>query len=147
MGKNIVLLSLIILLSFAQATMTSANLVLLAIVSFGVLFSVRAGLVWAFLAGVVLDIIVGKNLGFSSLIFLLTILLLNLYKTKFKAANFFYLLPFTFLSVWFYNLSAGVPFVFLNVVLTTALLFLIWPVIGFLGYQKIKDNLQLPLKL
>lgn len=147
MSKNIVLLSLIVFLSFIQATMTSVNFVLLTVLSFGVLFSVRSGLIWAFLASAVLDIVAGKNLGYSSLIFLVIIFLLNLYKTKFKAANFFYLLPFTLLSVYFYNLLQGEPFVFWDVFFTTASLFLIWPTVKFLGYPKNKDNLQLPFKL
>lgn len=146
--KNVLVSFLLILsLSFIQATVFSFNLVLLTVLSLAVLLTPRLGLFWAFLAGVILDLITGQPLGFSSLIFLALAFLLNLYKTKFKATNFIYLLPFTLFSTWFFNLLKGEPLFFLNVIGTTILLFLVWPLLNLLIGQKDDTNLQLPLKI
>lgn len=147
MKEKILLFLLLVFLSLLQSTLFSFNLVLLMVISYGVLRSPRTGFFWAVLAGVVLDLVVGKTLGFSSLAFLLIIFLLNLYKTKFQAANFVYLLPFTFLSSGVYNFIRSEPFSPVSMILTALLLFLIWPVMNFWIVEKEKDSLQLPLKI
>lgn len=147
MRQRLLLFLAITLLAFGQATIFSFNLVLLLVLSLGVVRSAKSGLVWAFIAGVVLDLVTGQTLGLSSLIFLLIIFLLNLYKTKFKAANFAYLLPFTLLSVWFYEFFQGEPLALFEVATTTAFLFLVWPAVNFWVRFEESQNPQLPLKL
>ena len=147
MKKRIVFIALLLFSAILEATIFPFNLVLLAVLSWGVLRSPKSGLVWAFMAGLVLDLVTGETLGLSSLIFLLVIGLLNLYKTKFKAANLIYLLPFTFFSACLFNLLKDEPFNIFNVIITTILLLLVWPVAILLGGQKDEENLQLPLKL
>lgn len=147
MKEKITLFFLLLLLTFLQSTILPLNLILLAILSVSVLKSTEAGLVWAFLAGLILDFLTGETLGFSSLVFLMAVFLLNLYKTKFQAANFLYLLPFTFLSVWVYTAAKGDPVSWLNLIITTLLIFVVWPILALFIVQKEGENLQLPLKL
>lgn len=147
MKEKITLFFLLLLLTFLQSTILPLNLILLAILSVSVLKSTEAGLVWAFLAGLILDFLTGETLGFSSLVFLMAVFLLNLYKTKFQAANFLYLLPFTFLSAWVYTAAKGDPVSWLNLIITTLLIFVVWPILALFIVQKEGENLQLPLKL
>lgn len=146
--RNILVLILTIFLSsFLQATIWPFNLVLLVVLSSAVLVSSRSGLIWAFLAGIVLDLATGQMLGFSSLIFLALAFLVNLYKSKFKAANFIYLLPFTFISAWFYYLLKGEALFVWSVVITTLLLIFIWPILNLIIEREDETGLQLPLKI
>lgn len=147
MKKKILLFFILVFFAFIQATIFSFNFVLLLVLSWGVLRSAKSGLIFAFLAGLVIDLVIGKTLGLSSLTFLLIIALLNLYKVKFKATNFSYLLPFTFLSAGFYNLFAGEPLLFWNLTATTILLFLVWLIVNLLISQEDESGLQLPLKI
>lgn len=137
----------IFLFAFLQATIVPFNLVLLAVLSLSVLLPPRFGLFWAFLAGMILDLSTGQRLGFSSLIFLALSFLVNLYKSKFKAAHFFYLLPFTLVSTWFYNLLNGEMIFIINGIVTTLLLVLIWPIFRVVIERPEETGLQLPLKM
>ena len=147
MRNTIVSFLIIIFLAFVQTTIIPFNLVLLVVICLAVLLSPRSGLTWAFLAGLILDLTSGQTLGFSSLIFLTIAFLINLYKSKFKAANFIYLLPFTLFSVWFYSQLKGEPLFLVNTFVTTVFLFVAWPAINLVIKREDEDSLQLPLKI
>src|SRR3989304_8085903 len=141
-------LLLIIFFALLEVTVLSASLVLLLVLSLGALRRIRSGLFWAFFGGIIVDLTAGKFLGNSSLVFLLIVFLLNLYKVKFKATNLFYLLPFTFLSSLFYSFwESGPTWPFLNLAITSLLFLLVWPLANLFLAQKNSETLQLPLKL
>ncbi|MDP3998132.1 MAG: rod shape-determining protein MreD [bacterium] len=147
MREKILFFLIIVLFAFTQATVLAVNFVLLLVLSWGVVRPAKSGLIWAVLAGLILDLINGEALGSSSLIFLFLIFLVNSYKAKFKATHFVYLVPFMFFSAWFYNVLLGYPLQVLNVIATTVFLLLIWPLVNILVVERDTENLQLPLKI
>lgn len=138
---------IIVFLAFVQTTVFSLDLVLLAVLLLAVLLSPKSGLIWAFMAGIILDFAGGRALGPSSLIFLMLVFLLNLYKSKFKAAHLIYLVPFTFFSTFLFNLLKGEPLFWLNFIITTLLIFIIWPLFNLIIKRSDEAGLQLPLKI
>lgn len=146
MRDRIFFFLLVLILALGESTVFPFRLVLPSVLSWAVLRPVKSGLFWAFLTGLILDLVKGQALGLTSLIFLLLVFLLNLYKVKFKAGNLLYLLPFTLLSAWFDSLVRGEVFSFLNLIFTGTFLLLIWLLLNLL-ITKEEDGLQLELKI
>jgi len=100
----------------------------------------------AFICGLFLDLLKGNPLGTSSLIFLLATLTIFLYKRKFKATNFAYFLPFTFLASLLYIYLGNRAFLPREAFLSSLLAF---PVASFVFWflEKVKSEGQLKLKV
>jgi len=81
---------IVFFLCFLQATSLKVNFLLLFVL-------LKNKYRWAFLAGLVLDLLTLQRLGLSSLLFLVALFLFRLYSRKYEPQIFF-LLPFVFLA-------------------------------------------------
>lgn len=97
--KNWVFLVVVLLLSLFQSTVWSLNLLLVAVLWLGRYY-------WAFLAGLVYDLLSGERLGLSSLLFLFILLLFRLYLRKFEPRPLF-LAIFTVLASYIFTHAHG----------------------------------------
>lgn len=143
MEKILVLLPILIL-AILESTIIPLNLTLLAIISWSVLRPAKEVLLTAFVGGLILDLLTGKTLGSSSLLFLIISLVIFLYKNRFQASRLSFLLPFTFFSVALTNLTLGLPLKSVSVILTTILIIFFLPIFNFFS-KVIKRNEQLKL--
>lgn len=89
----------VFLLSLLQATVLKTNFLLLFVLlknSYG----------WAFLAGLILDLLTLQRLGLSSLLFLIVLLIFRLYSRKYEVRLPF-LAPFIFFTSWLFAKIEG----------------------------------------
>lgn len=84
----------VFLLSLFQATVLRLNLLLLFVL-------LKNSFLWAFLAGLILDLLTTQRLGLSSLLFLLILGIFHLYSRKYEPRLPF-LIPFVFLASFFF---------------------------------------------
>ncbi|MBI4136911.1 rod shape-determining protein MreD [Candidatus Roizmanbacteria bacterium] len=78
-------------------------IILLLVIIFSTFVDGMTALTAAFLAGLVVDLWNGDQLGITSLVFILVALLLNVYKRKYDPEHLVFLLPFTVLVVTAYS--------------------------------------------
>lgn len=97
--KNFLLFLVVFFLSLLQATVLKVNLLLLFVL-------LKNSYSWAFLAGLILDLLTGQRLGLSSLLFLLILFLFHLYSRKYEPRLSF-LIPFIFLASFFFAKIKG----------------------------------------
>lgn len=97
--RNLLSLLILFLLSLLQSTVLSINLLLIFVLW-------RGRYHWAFLAGLVFDLMAGNRLGLSSLLFLFILLLFRLYSRKFEPQPFF-LATFVFLASFLFAKIEG----------------------------------------
>ncbi len=90
----------VFILSLLQATVLKTNFLLVFVLW-------KRSSLWAFLAGLIFDLMAGNRLGLSSLLFLLILLLFRLYSRKYEPHGLF-LAIFAFLSSYiFAKVEAG----------------------------------------
>lgn len=142
--RIIVIFLPILILALFESTIIPLNFTLLAIISWSVLRPAKEVLLIAFVSGLILDLLTGKILGSSSLLFLIISLVIFLYKNRFQASRLSFLLPFTFFSVALTNLVLGLPPLSISVILTTILIVFFLPIFNFFS-KVIKRNEQLKL--
>lgn len=92
--KSFLSFLIVFLLSLLQATVLKINLLLLFVL-------LKNSYRWAFLAGLILDLLTSQRLGLSSLLFLVILILFNLYSRKYEPRLFF-LVPFVFFASFFF---------------------------------------------
>lgn len=97
--KSILLFLVVFVLSLLQATVLRVNFLLLFVL-------LQGSYSWAFLAGLILDLMTGQRLGLSSLLFLLILFLFQLYSRKYEP-RWPFLLPFVFLASLFFAKIEG----------------------------------------
>lgn len=90
---------LVFLLSLLQATVLRVNFLLLFIL-------LKNSYLWAFLAGLMLDLLAVQRLGLSSLLFLLILAIFKLYSRKYEPRLPF-LLPFVFFTSFLFAKIEG----------------------------------------
>lgn len=95
----IFLFSFIFFLSLLETTMTSLNLVLLVVILWSALKTAEEGFLVAFLSGLILDLLKGNPLGFSSLFFLTVAFLIYVYNNRFRADKIAFLWPVSLVTV------------------------------------------------
>ena len=125
--KIYLILLLVLLFSILQVAFLPFNLVLLLVLFFAVLDQSYRSLLMAFYSGLILDLARGSLLGFSPLIFLITVFILLLYSARFETSRWFFLPIFVFLISTIENL---IRFQFFNwkqaLVLTVLAALLTW---------------------
>ncbi|MBI4067490.1 rod shape-determining protein MreD [Candidatus Gottesmanbacteria bacterium] len=100
--QNYIILSLVFVASLLESTFVPIPLTLLILVAYGVL-SERAKLSVAFFSGVLLDLFNGRTIGVDSLIFVLVVYLISMYRKKIVTHTFYYLVPFWIILIVLYN--------------------------------------------
>ena len=93
----------VLFLALLQGSILPLNLVLLLVLTQAVLKPGQQSFFLAFWSGLLLDLAQGTPLGFSSLIFLLAVLILFFYSKKFEVFHAPFLAVFVFLTSLIYN--------------------------------------------
>lgn len=135
-----------IFLTILETTIVPARLILLVVLGVSLLLPEKQSLVFAFLAGLILDLVAGQTLGLSSFGFLIVSLFTSLYRRKFRAQHPAYLLPFTFFSLWLFAEISRQMFFWQSALLNTLLILIFLPLLRFCFPGWVKAGLQLPLK-
>lgn len=147
--KNLLVFLPILILAVLESSIIPLNLTLLAIILWSVLRSGQEGLLTAFIAGLILDFLTGKTAGTSSLFFLGVSFPIYLYKNRFQAGRFAFLLPFTLFSLIAIDLLGGLPILSIRTVVSegvnTILIIFLFPIFNFLA--KISSGEQLKLEI
>jgi rod shape-determining protein MreD len=98
--KVYLILILVFFLALLQAAFLNLNLVLLLVLTWAVFRPPREVILVAFASGLMLDLALGKPLGFYSLAFLLASFLLLLYRRRFDSLHPLFLPLFVFLTAY-----------------------------------------------
>jgi len=102
--KNIFSFLLMLAISFLQAVILKMNFLLLFVL-------LKRSYFWAFLSGLIFDLLTGNQLGLSSLLFLLILFLFRLYSRKYEPRSLF-LFTFVFLVNFFFIKIEGLSWNF-----------------------------------
>ncbi|MBI4999303.1 rod shape-determining protein MreD [Candidatus Gottesmanbacteria bacterium] len=147
--QNIIVFLPILILAILESTIIPLHLVLLAIICWSVLRPGREGMLVAFFSGLILDFLEGKTLASSSILFLITSFLIYLYKNRFQAGRFAFLLPFTLFSLIVVDLLDGLPALSIRTVLiegvNTVLIIFLFPIFNFLAKSFGEEQLKLKI--
>ncbi len=144
--KNLSILLLIIFFAFLETTIIPLHLTLLAVILWASMKSNDQALGVAFLAGLILDLLGGKPLGQTSLLFSILTLFILLYKNRFHADQLRFLLPFSVIAVIPNDLIFGSthwPNFFLEIMLLVVLL----PALRFLSKMSEESRPRLTFDL
>lgn len=94
----------ILVFAFIQTTVYNFNFLLLVVLILALIGSEWEGLLFAFVGGVLLDLLAGTWLGVSSLALLMPVFLALVYKRKFQAKNFIYWIVLFFICSLIFRL-------------------------------------------
>jgi len=103
--KKYLILLVIIFLAILQGSFLSLNLVLLTVLFWASIRSVKEGLLVAFVAGLFLDLAKGSTLGISSFCLLVATSILIIYSRRFDPHHPFFITVFIFLITGFWFLT------------------------------------------
>ena len=131
-------LLLVLFLAFLEATIVALHLVLLAVISLGVWLSGLGVFFLAVFAGLILDVVKGQTWGVSSLQFLVLALIISLYKNRFQAKKFWFLLPLTLVCILLTDFFAGEIFSVVKIIVNTVLIIFFLPLVKLM--IKKEDN-------
>ena len=135
----------ILIAGVLQTAAVPVNLLLLIVLDWAILRDFRQGIVIGFFAGLVLDFLSLGRLGFSSIIFLGIVFLINLYKRRWDLPNFWLTLVLTFIFSFvfnaflgrFWSIKEGLVLVIVNAVF--------YPLVSWWQKQEFGDQLKLNL--
>lgn len=97
--KNLIIFLPIIAFSILETTIIPLHLTLIIVVLWASLRLFDEALTVAFLAGLTIDLLSGKTLGQTSLVFLILAFCIILYKNRFHADKLRFLLPFSVIAI------------------------------------------------
>lgn len=141
------LLGFLILLFFGllQSTVLPVNFLLILSIIFAVNVSFREGFVWAFIAGILRDLLLGLPMGVSSAFFLGVVFLLGLYGRKYKLSHLNYLLPFTVIAILMLLVVFKQPINILNIIFSVGAFVVLLPICKafFMRFEKEDGQLKL----
>ena len=141
------LLFFLILLFFGllQSTIIPINFLLLLSILYAVNVSPREGFYWAFIAGILRDLLLGYPIGPTSVYFLAMVFLLNLYRRKYKLSHFTYILPFTVLALLMSYLLFSQSVNLLNIIISVIVFVVLSPLVRafMLRFDEKTDQLKL----
>lgn len=115
------LVGLVILALILEGTITSMPLVLLSLLLFRIATKGSDGFLLAFLAGIVLDVLLVRPLGQTSVFFLIVLFLIGMYEKKFEVNSLPFITAATFITSLIYLLIFPVPASFIQTISMTVL--------------------------
>lgn len=107
--KNILIFLAILVIGLFQTTIWGFNFLLLIVLVLSLILPAGASLFWAFLAGLILNLLGGEPLGYSSLGFLLPNFLLLAYRQRFSFQNPLFVFVFSFISYLLFTFVSQKP--------------------------------------
>ena len=84
------LIPLIIILAFVQTTITDFDFLLFLVLTVAMIAGEKESLFLAFISGLLFDLLAGTKLGITSIAYLISVMVIILYKRKFLTANFWF---------------------------------------------------------
>ena len=130
--KNIIIYLLVIIVALLETTIIPLNLTLVTVILWASVRSDYQGLSVAFLAGLLIDLLLGQNLGFSSLLYLLAVIPVYLYKRRFHAEKWQFLLPYILIIISLVNLFSYVTLLS-RLLLSTITIIIFLPLVKFIA--------------
>jgi len=101
------LVPLIIILAFVQTTITDFDFLLFLILTVAMIAGEKESLFFAFISGLLFDLLAGTKLGITSIAYLISVMVIILYKRKFLTANFWFWLVIFQLSGFLTKIIQG----------------------------------------
>lgn len=134
-----VLIGLLIIAVIIQGTVTSLPLVLFTLILLAVKVRSSDVFLYAFVSGIVLDIMLVHPLGVSSIFFLSALLVIFLYERKYELSSLIFVLSVTAVMSIVSSLLFPTPQRFLQVILAIVVNGLLFSMIEFLTLSKKKE--------
>jgi rod shape-determining protein MreD len=98
---------LLLIAGVLQTAVVPVNLLLLIVLDWAILRDFKQGVLIGFFAGLILDFFSLGRLGLSSVIFLMIVFLINLYKRRWTMLNYWLTLFLTFAFSFLFNFLVG----------------------------------------
>jgi len=140
MIKNILIIAFILIFSTLESSVLPVLIVPLIVISISIISHAKSDQLLIFFIGLIYDLILVNPLGLSSIIFLLSYLLINIYRKKFQQKNYLYVFIFTFIILFSFNYLENLQKTSLQIFLNTLLIFIILPIIYLLDNYLTKKN-------
>jgi len=140
MIKNILIIAFILIFSTLESSVLPVLIVPLIVISISIISHTKSDQLLIFFIGLIYDLILVNPLGLSSIIFLLSYLLINIYRKKFQQKNYLYVFIFTFIILFSFNYLENLQKTSLQIFLNTLLIFIILPIIYLLDNYLTKKN-------
>lgn len=144
------IIGIIILLFFGliQSSLLPLNLILILVILFaGNCATAKESFVWAFIAGIVRDLLLGSLMGVSSAAFLVIVFFLQLYGRKFKLLNLLYLLPFNIIIYVVFSFIFKQTVTGLSLLGSLLFFIILYPLVKYFFIRMGKDEDQLSLNI
>ncbi len=129
----------IIIALILEGTLTSLPLVLMMLLITATKIKSSDGFFLAFSAGFILDVLLLRPLGETSVYFLIVLLLLVLYERKYEVASVLFVTIATFIVSSIYYLIFPVPQSILQVIMITLLSFVTFSLIEQISKRRVKQ--------
>lgn len=139
----LIFLPIIFILALVQSVWLSLNLVWLTLALLSLIVPVRKMIWLTFGVGLWLDLSQGASLGFSSLIFLIFVLILFVYRQRFDSRHPFFLAGFVFLTSLIYRRLVFQVWTWPQALVLAFLAFLLRPLV--LHFQTFEGEIKLKL--
>jgi len=127
--KTAALLLVIFILSLFESTFLPFLIVPVLAVAIALVFGKKTALFTLFLAGIIYDLVLVYPQGSSSLFFLITFVLIDLYQKKFSKKNLIYLFFFSALTLFVYSNLKGLNQPLLTIFLNSLLIYIVYPLL------------------
>ena len=133
--KQLWIYLLLLLLAFLQTTFVPINLVLLLVVLWAAIRTPKDAITFSFIAGIVLDLLSGRLLGMSALLFLTIIVLFSFFRKNVWSSHILAVLAVVFVSSFFFSLATSIPWNIWKAVAEVILTIILKPVISFVDVE------------
>lgn len=105
-----------------ESTLVTIPISLLIIIFASIVIRKNEVFAMAFLAGLFLDILAIRDIGWSSAFFVTLVLIILLYQKKFEIESLHFVAITAFIGTFIYLLGVGVSYVFLQTIISTTII-------------------------
>ncbi|HKZ34393.1 MAG TPA: rod shape-determining protein MreD [Patescibacteria group bacterium] len=133
--KRVWIYLLLLLFAFLQTTFAPINLVLLLVVLWAAIRTPKDAIIFSFIAGIVLDLLSGRLLGMSALLFLTTIVLFSFFRKNVWSSHILAVSAVVFVSSFLFSLATSAPWNIWRAVAEVLLMIILKPVISFVDVE------------
>ena len=138
---NVLLIVLFFLAFLLEATVTTLPLVLLALLCLAVARRKSWVFSLAFISGILLDILLVRTVGITSLLFLIFLFIILLYERKYEIRTLPFVVISSFVGTLLYGMVFSLPFLFLQAVLSSIVTSIVFVLFSF-NYVKVQKGFR-----
>lgn len=135
----------IIFLAFIQTTVYNFNFLWLFILVLALVGQEKEALVFAFIAGVLFDLLSLNTLGITSLVLVFCVFLVILYQRKFTSKNLLFWLFFFFIGNTFFKLTKGEGWQLGEILVSTLFVLLSFFILSRFGIVHQEEEIKLKI--